>query len=658
MVKILMGLAVAIAIAAGGFFGFGFYTQQRVASEVEAAFEQIRAAGGKASHGRVSFDLSTRTLTVADIVTETNAPTPVSVKIASFTALGVRQPDSAQFFADTIQATDIEVGLSMAARPSGRVTYRAPRIMVKDYSGPAGLQQPASSSIIDIYRSAVEQFMRISASSVTVPALTGTMNFEGAVPGGGAGDFTYSGVSMQGIKDGKIAVMKADGLVFTVNTQQSGKPQKMTGNLANIASYDLDAAGAAAVLDPQKATDNQYYRVYRQISAGPYTITSEPGMRMRIDGFTIDDVGVRPSRVQLPALLALIPAAGSAPTPAQARDIMEKAAGLYEGIRVGSAEMRGLSMETPQAPLTLAAVRLNLDNGKIGEFAFEALDTRSANGPVKVGRFALKSLDLAGLLRMSALFLDPAQMPSPDQALGMLTLLEGAELKGLVAPYDSAGKPVSIDAINLNWGQFVGPIPSRAHLSAKLTTPIDPANPMLEPLIAAGIDSAAIDLDLGAAWTETSRAFVLAPMSLELGGLLKAQARVALANVPRGVFSLDPVQAATLAAQIEAEAMEITLRDIGGVDLAVAQYARMQNLTPDAARREIVESIKDGNANLDPDALAIVGAVAGFVENPLGTLTLKFTPRAKVPAMQLIELLSTEPLVALEQFQVQASTGR
>ena len=123
---------------------------------------------------------------------------------------------------------------------------------------------------------------------------------------------------MQSIKDGKIAAMKADGLVFTVNTQQAGKPQKMTGNLANFASYDFDAAGAAAVLDPQKASDNQYYRVYRQISTGPYTITAEAGLRMRIDGFTIDDVGVRPSRVQLPALLAMIPPAGSAPTPAQA----------------------------------------------------------------------------------------------------------------------------------------------------------------------------------------------------------------------------------------------------------------------------------------------------------------------------------------------------
>ena len=34
------------------------------------------------------------------------------------------------------------------------------------------------------------------------------MNFGGAMPGGG--DFAYSGLSMQGIKDGKIAAMKVD----------------------------------------------------------------------------------------------------------------------------------------------------------------------------------------------------------------------------------------------------------------------------------------------------------------------------------------------------------------------------------------------------------------------------------------------------------------
>jgi len=52
---------------------------------------------------------------------------------------------------------------------------------------------------------------------------------------------------------------------------------------------------------------------------------------------------MRPSRLQLPALLATIQAAGAAPpTSPQARELMDKVAALYEGIRIGTAEMRGL----------------------------------------------------------------------------------------------------------------------------------------------------------------------------------------------------------------------------------------------------------------------------------------------------------------------------
>ena len=170
------------------------------------------------------------------------------------------------------------------------VTYKAPRITVKDYSGPAGLQRPpASSSLIDIYRFALEQFAGVTASSITAPSLAGTMNFGAATPGGG--EFAYSGLAMQGIKDGKIAIMKVDGSVFTVNTQQAGKADKLTGNLANVASYDIDINAMAAIFDPQKANDDQYYRAYRQITAGPYIVTSGQGLNMRIDGMTIDDVG-------------------------------------------------------------------------------------------------------------------------------------------------------------------------------------------------------------------------------------------------------------------------------------------------------------------------------------------------------------------------------
>jgi hypothetical protein len=658
MVKILTGLVAAIAVAVGGFFGFQFYTQHRIASEIDAAFAQIRASGGKASHGPVSFDLKSRTVTVADIVGQSAAQPPVSFRIASLTASGVGQPDATRFSADNIEITDVEIDAAMATPPGLGVTYKVPRITVKDYTGPANLQRPpASSSFFDVYRFGLEQFAAVTATSISAPNVAGTMRFGAATPGGG--EVAYSGFAMQGIKDGKIASTKVDGFVFTVNLQQAGKAEKLTGNIANIASYDVDIGAMAAMFDPQKANDDKYYRAYRQITAGPYILTSGQGMSTRIDGMTIDDVEIKPSRTQLPALLAMMPPPGAAPpTPAQAREMMEKVAKLYEGIHVGNAEMRGLSLQTPQGPIKLSAMRFNFDNGKIGELAFEDLDARSPKGPVKLGRFALKSLDLSGLMRMAAQF--AGQKPSPDQLAGLLTLLEGVEVKGVVAPFKDTGKPVTIDNFDLNWGQFIGPIPSKLRLTAKMSTPVDPSDPKSAPLVAAGLNMLAADCDIGAAWTEASRTFVLDAPAFDVDGLAKLSARISLANVPRGVFSTNAAQATAMAAQIEAGTLELTLRDIGGGDIAIAQYARAQNVSREAARSSIADSIRASGekaAAANPDVAAVAETLARFVETPGQTLTVKLTPRGKVPALQLIQAMQSDPFAALAQFKIEASTG-
>jgi hypothetical protein len=666
MVRILTGLVAAIVVAMVGFFGFQFYTQHRIASEIDTAFEQIRASGGRASHGPVSFDPKSRTVTVTDIVAESAAQPPVSVKIASLTASGVGQPDATRFSADSIEVTDVEIGAAMPAETISRVIYKLPRMTVKDFSGPLSAQRlPTSASFIELYRFGFEQLANITAASITAPDLTGTIKFNAAMPGdgGGSADFGYSGLAIESIKDGKIASVKTDNLVFTTNSPQLGKAEKLTVNVANIASYDIDVGAMAAVFDPQKANDDRYYRAYRQISAGPYILTSGQGsgqgVNMRIDGMTIDDVGIKPSRMQVPALLAMMPPAGAAPpTAAQARDMMEKVAGLYQGIRVGNAEMRGLSMQTPQGPIKLATIRFNFEGGKIGELAFEGLDAHAPKGPVKLERFALKSLDISGLMHMAAQF--AGQKPSPDQALMLLPLIEGVEVKDFAAPYKNTNKRINIDTLNLNWGQFVGPIPSKVRLSAKMSAPLDTSDIGQKMLVAAGLDSAAIDLDFGTAWTETSGTIVLEPIALNLGGLLKASARVSLANVPHGVFSISTAQAAVMAAQIEAGALELTLRDMGGGDIAVAQYARSQNVSREAARSTLVDSIRASGENAaaaNPDTAAAVEALARFVETPGQTLTIKLTPLGKVPALQLVQSLRTDPFAALAQFKIEASTG-
>ena len=61
----------------------------------------------------------------------------------------------------------------------------------------------------------------------------------------------------------------------------------------------------------------------------------------------------------------------------------------------------------------------------------------------------------------------------------------------------------------------MGPIPSKARLTAKVSGPLDANDPGQKMLVTAGLDRAAINLDFGAAWTEASGAFVLEPVALE-----------------------------------------------------------------------------------------------------------------------------------------------
>jgi hypothetical protein len=656
MVKALIGLVTVVVIAVGGFFGFELYTQHRIAGEVDAAFEQMRAAGGKASHGKVSFDLRSRTVTLADIKTESATQPPLTMKIASIVALGVGQPDAGRFSADSIEGSDIEIGVSLADPAGGNFTYRVPRLVMKNYAGPASLQRPqASASIIDAYRSALEQFATVSAASIEAPTITGSINFGAAM----SGEFTYSGMTLRDIKAGTVATMQIERANYTMNTQQAGKADKMTGEILNLASRDFDASAAIAALDPQKANDDRYYRFYGKTAAGPYTVTSALGFRMRVDEMTLDEVGLRPSRLQLPALAVAIQAAGANPSsPAQTRELMEKMATLYEAVRIGTAEMRGLSAETPQGKFKLSAFRLNLEDGKIGEFAFEGLDTGTPQGPVKVGRFALKSVDVANFIRVTAQFSNPAQPPSPDQFLGLLPLIQGVEIKGVTAPFKNTGKFVKLDGFDLNWGQFVGPIPSKARLTAKMTTPVDASDPAMNQLIAAGLATLSVDGDIGAEWTEAARSFVVEVPKLDIG-VLQASARISLANVPRQVFSANAAQAIGAAAQIEAGAIELMVRDLGSVDLGVLQYARAQNVSREAARKTIVESLmasSEGVAAASPDAVSAAQTLARFIENSGQTLVIKLTPRGKVPAMQLFQMLKTDPLAALAQFRIDAST--
>src|ERR1043165_10310304 len=102
-----------------------------------------------------------------------------------------------------------------------------------------------------------------------------------------------------------------------------------------------------------------------------------------------------------------------------------------------------------------------------------------------------------------------------------------------------------------------------------------------------------------------------------------------------------------MAAQIEAGPVEFTRRDTGGIDLAIRQQARQQSITVEDARRAMTDKIRDGAtqlASVNPDVMAVAGALTRFIENPRGSLTIKLTPRGKVAVMDLIQAMKTSPV--------------
>ncbi|MCP3443775.1 hypothetical protein [Bradyrhizobium sp. CCGUVB14] len=657
MKRILIGLVAIAVLAAGGWFGFNLYAKHRVTAEVETAFELIRAGGNKASHGKVAFDLVTRTLTVEDIAVERTAQPPATVKIAGIKAVGIRQIDDSKAAADSIELSDTEIRYSsvMGERKLNAI-YKVPQLTARDFSSAVRIQgSPASDSLIDLYRFVLDQLVNVTASSIAAPTIAVTVNPETGRPGSGGTEVTYSGVTMLNINRGKVDAAKVDRTVHVVDLQQPGKPDKLTLELLNTTTDDFDVTALAAALDPKRVDDDSYYRIYRQISAGPYTITSAQGIRAQIDRISINDIALQPSKIQRVELQAFMRDHSTPPSPTETRRALEAFAVMFEGVRVAGIDVGKVSVGMPQGTANLNAIRYAND-----EIALEGLDAPSPQGQVRMERFALKSFSMANLMRWTAQFSNIARKPTPDQFLDVFRVLAGAEIKGVTAPFKTTKKLVTIDTLSLDWGQLVGAIPSKAHVVAKFVTPTDPSEPKQLPLIAAGIDKLAIDLDLGAAWTEPSSSFAVTPATLDIGGIAKAQLRVALDNVPRGVFSTDPAQLMGQAARIEAGALELSLRDNGGVDLVVTQFARMQNVSRDAARQALVESIKANREQVvsaNPDADAAVDAIARFVETPGQTLSIKLTPRAKAPLMQLMQLLQTDPQSALAQFRIEASTG-
>ena len=669
MRKLTVGIVAAIlVIGAGGYFGFDLLAQFRTKSQVEAVFDGLRGTFSTASHGRIELYRQTRSLKISDIILQSSDRT-TTIKIGQLIAVGTKGPVGGRVSAGRIEITNWELTTAVPIAAGPAIAYKAPSIVIETFTGPATFAQKINpTSMIDVMRGSLEYVAASTARAITIPKLSARVTpkqTDSPASGVGPAEYTYSDIALRDIGDRRIATVTIERTTLTSDVAAPNLGS-FAAAMGRMTLSDLNIGTAVAMLDPSKTKDEGYLPMYKQASMGPFEVRFAQGPSIQMDTITLDEIGVRPSKFSVINFLALAdsaPKPGTPPSPAQMRMMMDQVAYMYEGIRIGKFEMRGFNGRmAPDTNFKVAAIRLNgLENGRLAEFAMEGMDGQSPQKePVHIGRFAFKGIQIANLVRQSAQMGDMGHPPSPDQALGLLALLEGIEIRDVDAK--SGQQTIKIENFQLSWSQFVGPIPTVVRLLAKTSVPSSLADSGMGGLLAdAGLPTVSTNIDLGVTWTEATNTLAISPGIIELENMFSFSATVSVLNVPRSMFSIDPAIAMIAAEQLEAGPIQLTLRDTGGVTTALARYAKSKNLSVDDARKEIIASVNESvkaQAPSTPDADVVAQAIIQFIEVPGSTLTITVTPKGRVNIKQAFGTSASDPAATAALFTIDAKTTK
>ena len=289
----------------------------------------------------------------------------------------------------------------------------------------------------------------------------------------------------------------------------------------------------------------------------PIAFRSTRPPRSASTALQLEDFAIRPSKFSDPEILALTNTlrgrGGAMLSATESQALFEKLATIYEGIRVAKFEARGFDAD--MGPTIAAKIGVDPAGGHGRRPARRVRRRRRgrADATERAGedrpRGAQGDRPCENHAQFGAAWLQ-SRRPSPEQALGMLAMFDGIELKD-VAVQKNSKQPVRIDTLALSWGQFVGLIPSQIHAASKFAFAIDPdsADRTLKYLADAGVKQMTANVEIGAAWNENAKSLVISPAIAEFADVYGVSAKLTVNNVPRALFSADPIALAQTAAQ-------------------------------------------------------------------------------------------------------------
>ncbi|MEW6123747.1 MAG: hypothetical protein AB1698_14130 [Pseudomonadota bacterium] len=651
MKKFLIGLVALILLAGGGFWGVSTYARMRAQSEVEAVFQGLRASGRDARHGPVGFDLFAKTLDIPDI--SIREPDGASIRVGRIVAAGLSTPSGGRIAVRTIEVSDVLVEIPATTGRAG-ARYRVPRAKLEGYEGPDTLLPQEGRDHVAL-RLVLRQLAATRAERLTLPEAV--VRIDAAGSDGTATHATYKDVVFETLDAGRIARAGFAAMTFEIVAPANAPELAVKGRVDGLGFSGIDTAPLRALLEPNPKPG--LATIYEQVTARGYSLTRADASTMAVRTLEARGLALDPARLSLARLDELQALSQKQPplNEADTRSLMEASGEIVRAIGFSEISLKDVSVTESTGKAGFALLRLtNQKDGRLDRFEVEAL-TGEAEGekPFSLEKLTLRGLNLLPVLELSARASADEAAPTLDSALALFRALEGVELSGLRASVTDADTPVAIGALRMEWGQFIGLVPTRIALSGSgITGPINEADGApFSYLAAAGAREATLGFDTVLAFDPAARTLRLSPGATRIEHALAVDIDITLTQVRPEAFE-DPIAALAAAQQIAVGPAKLVLTNLGIAEMVLKERAAGEATTPEALRAELVAQIRAHARELTPlypEAATLGETLAAFVEKP-GTLTLTLTPLGDVKAMDLI---AADPLSLVRNFKVTAA---
>ena len=476
-------------------------------------------------------------------------------------------------------------------------------------------------------------------------------------------------------------------------------------NLANGLIDAASAAGASADLpDPKGGTLSARYGAMSirklnlglmlRIATGVRTDPNEP-LASLYEDFTADgfemkspDVDIamgrvsgtgikgRPFSMPLADIMRMAQQDPKVPLPAEdGRKLATLLADMMQSFEFGQVEARDFLVRVKtdeKGEVGIGRIFMGgVAKARFGEIAYEDFRIVMPDGKARIGRFALRDLDLSRTFAtMGELARKGDLKGAEEDPRALLPTLGLIEMTGLDFDVpDTTGKGNSADgkrilftlgrfeigargfiegiptALNVRLQDFIFPLPSKS------------ADDDLQQLVAMGLNRLELSHNMDLAWTEAAQELGLKDYSVRLPGLGALKISGTIGNLTKDLFSKNLALAQATALGALVKSLDINFENLGGVEKGIALQAKQSGQSVQDVKQMLVAGAAVGIPAMlgnSSASKAVGNAVAKFLAEPK-TLRISARSREGLGASDLMML--SDPMSLLDKVEITAGAN-